>query len=405
MKIGIVTSSYPNFPDDPRGNFVHRLALELKREGHKIAVLAPQTEKTYRSHSNGISITRFPYFFPKKWQRLCGFGGMPSNIQKGWFVKAQLPPYMLALTLNTIRKFRNCDLIHVHWPLPNAFGAILAKKLFRMPFVSTIHGAEVHLAKHFQLDFVLRFTINQADASIANSHSTYEACSQICPQSRLEIIPFGADTEIFRPTADPIPNNPFKIVSVGDLIERKGFKHLIEATSLLLKESYDLRVDIVGTGPQEHKLAEMIVKLGIGNRVKLRGYLSTPELVKLYNSSHLFVLAATPDAYGNTEGLGIVILEAMACRLPVLSTETGGITDLITHQKNGILVAPGSSLDIASAIKYLITEEQVRENLASEGYNLVREKYSWKKIASQYLSLYQEVCQKSNMSRSFSQPS
>jgi len=109
----------------------------------------------------------------------------------------------------------------------------------------------------------------------------------------------------------------------------------------------------------------------------------------IYNSSDLFVLPSIVDSQGNTEGLGVVLLEAMACGLPVIGSDVGGIPDIIEDNKTGIMISEKDISGISGAILKLIENENYLEKLSIQGYDIVRDRFSWKKISKLYLNVYE----------------
>ena len=340
MKIGVITSAYPEFEDDPHGIFVHRLMREISKHGHEVHVIAPFVGGKTKYTLEGVNVERFNYFYPKRFQRLCGRSGMIDNVKEGLFVKFQVLTFLFFNVVNSLRKFKNMDIIHVQWPIPNGLGALFLKKIYGIPYLNTIHGEEVYLSKHYNTLFALKWLVNNSAKTVTNSSATINSCLEVgLEKEKLEIIPFGVDTDFFKPLEIQKNENIFHILSVGYLIERKGFEYIIRAMKEVLNEHSNVQLTIVGSGPLEKKLKELIKDLKLEDNVKIIKNVSDDELLHLYNSSDLFVLPSIVDSQGNTEGLGVVLLEAMACKLPVIGSNIGGIPDIIQDKETGLLVS------------------------------------------------------------------
>ena len=210
-------------------------------------------------------------------------------------------------------------------------------------------------------------------------------------KEKFQVIPFGVDTNFFKPLNVNKDKNTFKILAVGYLIERKGFEYLIKAMKDVLKEHENVTLRIVGSGPLEKKLKELIEDLRLQKNVEILKNVSDEDLLRLYNSSDLFVLPSVVDSQGNTEGLGVVLLEAMACGLPVIGSNIGGIPDIIQDGETGLLVPEKDVNELSKSIVSLIEDEDLRERIAFNGYNMVREKFSWEKVAEGYITIYKEI--------------
>lgn len=389
MKIGVITSAYPEFEDDPHGIFVHRLMREIRKQGHEVHILAPFAGGKAKYNLEGISVERFNYFYPKRFQRLAGRAGMIDNVKEGFLVKIQVLSFLFFNVFYSIRNLRKMDIIHVQWPIPNGLGAIFLRKVYGIPYINTIHGEEVYLSKRYHTLFALKWLVNNSIKTITNSTITKESCIEAgLDKVKLDVIPFGVDTEFFKPIKIPKDEKLFQILSVGYLIERKGFEYLIKAIKEVIKKHDNVRLLIVGSGPLENKLKNLIKELALEGTVSILKNVSDNELLKLYNSSDLFILPSVVDSQGNTEGLGVVLLEAMACGLPVIGSNVGGITDIIKDGLTGLLVEEKDFIGISGSIITLIENENLREELSNKGHKLVSTKFSWDKVARRYNEIY-----------------
>jgi glycosyltransferase involved in cell wall biosynthesis len=392
MKIGVITSAYPDYEDDPHGIFVHRLMKEIAKKGHEVHVLAPYTGGETEYALEGVHVERFHYFYPRRFEKLSGRAGMIDNVKEGFLVKIQVFTFLFFNVLYSMLKLRKMDVIHVQWPIPNGLGAIFLKKLYGIHYINTIHGEEVHLSKRYHMQFALRWLVNNSSKTITNSTATRKFCLEAgLDGEKIDVIPFGVDTDFFRPLDVYKDENIFQILSVGYLIERKGFEYLIRAMPLVLEKHEHARLKIVGSGPLESKLKELIYELDLGNEVEIVKNVSDEELLMIYNSSDLFVLPSIVDSQGNTEGLGVVLLEAMACGLPVIGSDVGGIPDIINDGKTGFLITEKDYYMLFQVISRLINEYKLRNKLVNLCPKFISEKFSWKIISKKYLEILNDL--------------
>ncbi|MEN6290582.1 MAG: glycosyltransferase family 4 protein, partial [Methanobacterium sp.] len=133
--------------------------------------------------------------------------------------------------------------------------------------------------------------------------------------------------------------------------------------------------------------------LKLERNVEILKNVSDKGLLTLYNSSDIFVLPSVVDSQGNTEGLGVVLLEAMACGIPVIGSDIGGIPDIIQDGVTGLLAPEKDVNGLSRSITTLIEDEDLRERIAFRGYDKVREKFSWEKVAENYLSIYNDIAE------------
>ncbi|MGA2675391.1 MAG: glycosyltransferase family 4 protein [Methanobacterium sp.] len=392
MKIGVITSAYPEFKDDPHGIFVHRLMKEVIKQGNEVHVIAPHTGGLTKYNLDGVEVEKFHYFYPKRFEKLCGRSGMIDNVKEGFLVKFQVLTFLFFNILYSTTKMKDMDIIHVQWPIPNGLGAYFLKKIYKTPYINTVHGEEFYLSKRYNTLFALKWLINNSFKTITNSTATKDSYSRLdLNEDKFQVIPFGVDINFFKPLNTPKNEEVFQILSVGYLIERKGFKYLIKAVKKVLKEYNNVTLKIIGSGPLKNKLQYLITELKLVNQVKLIGNVSDNELLHLYNSSDLFILPSITDTQGNTEGLGVVLLEAMACELPVIGSKVGGIPDIIIDNETGLLVNEKDILELSMKIKYLIDNKELRQKLATNGLNRVNKKFSWNQVMNSYLNIYKKT--------------
>lgn len=390
MKIGVITSAYPEYEDDPHGIFVHRLMNEIAKQGHDVHVLAPYTGGKINYSLQGVNVERFHYFYPKRFQKLCGRSGMIDNVKEGFLVKFQVFTFIIFNTINSW-KFRDKDLIHVQWAIPNGLGALILKKIFGIPFINTVFGEEIYLSKKFHLIPILKYLIEKSEKSITISKATLKACLDVgFQEEKLEIVPFGVDVNFFRNINVAKEKNNFQILSVGYLIERKGFEYLIKSMKFIIEDT-NAKLKILGSGPLEEKLNSLIKELKLEEVVDIVKNVSDEDLLKLYNTSDIFVLPSIVDSQGNTEGLGVVLLEAMACGLPVIGSNVGGIPDIIENMETGLLVPQKNEHELYKSIINLISDKNLRKKLAENGYLKVKENFSWEKISEKYIKIYVKI--------------
>ncbi len=390
MKIGVITSAYPEFEDDPHGIFVHRLMREIIKKGHEVHVIAPFAGGKTKYNLEGVSVERFNYFYPKRYQNLAGRAGMIDNVKEGFLVKIQVLTFLFSNVIYSLRKLKNMDIIHVQWPIPNGLGALFLKKIYGIPYINTIHGEEVYLSKRYHTLFALKSLVNNSSKTITNSTATRATCLEAgLDNEKIDVIPFGVDTNFFKPIDVDKDENIFQILSVGYLIERKGFEYLIRAMPHILKEHKNVRLKIVGSGPLESKLTELIHDLDLEDEVEIVKNVTDEELLTTYNSADLFVLPSIVDSQGNTEGLGVVLLEAMACGLPVIGSNVGGILDIIEDGVTGFLTQPKDILGLQKLIECLINYLDKRDTIAIQGYEAVKLKFNCERLSNQYLTIYE----------------
>jgi glycosyltransferase involved in cell wall biosynthesis len=179
-------------------------------------------------------------------------------------------------------------------------------------------------------------------------------------------------------------------LGVGRFAEKKGFIHLIAAARLMADRSPDFRLLLVGFGPEEPTLRRHVADLGLSSTVVFAGRVTQRDLPRYYRTCQAFALPSVVLPSGDTEGQGVVLLEAMSSSLPVVASAVGGITDIITDGVNGLLVPPADPPALAKALSRILDGGDLGYRLAMQGMDTIGERFSWERIADRFARLYRE---------------
>ena len=235
----------------------------------------------------------------------------------------------------------------------------------------------------------LKWAARRSDQVVAISSYTADEVRELAP-APIEVIPYTTSLPAPAPRAGQRPvGAPFTVLFVGRLVERKGVSHLVDAVSLLLPlPGADVRVVIVGDGPERARIEARIREKRLDGRVAVRGRVSDAELQAAYAAADAFVLPAVVDRRGDTEGLGVVLLEAMNHRVPVIASAIGGITDIVEDGVSGLLVPPGDAAALAAALERLARAPDLAAGLGGAGQERLRERFSWEAIMRRWAEVY-----------------
>jgi len=217
------------------------------------------------------------------------------------------------------------------------------------------------------------------------SQSTQEALHEGFSPHNIIQIPNGVDIEQFTPPGPGAEKIRGRIVFIGTLDYRKNVSLLITAVKKLLDIGIPVTLDIIGDGPEFPQLQKMADRLDMGGIIHFLGAFS--EIEPFLQRSHIFVL---PSQF---EGLPNVVLEAMACGLPVIATKVGGVPDIIEHRVNGLLIPPGDSEALSAAISELFDNTTLADKLGSRARKTVVEQFSLSAVADRYAELYKTLLQ------------
>lgn len=398
MKVLVIGSVYPRFHEDAEVPWLRTSIAHLKQAGVEIQVLAP-AYKGLKSHEiDGVKVNRFRYA-PAGWEFLTHEEGAPSKMASKPWLQLLAIPYIISGFFKCIaicRKFRP-DVIHAHWPFPHAYIALGAAKLFRIPLVLNFHGAELLLIRKKKwVKPLLKFAIGQAQAVFANSSFTAGKIKAL-RNVDVEWSPYGTTLETgeisAEPTQAPHPvNGKFKILFVGRHIERKGICYLIEAAKYLPRDQFE--ICIVGVGDLTDKLKTQAAEVSTtpdAANIIFTGKLSPEELANEYKTANVFTLPAIVDSKGDTEGLGVVLIEAMELGLPVVASNVGGIPDVVVDGVSGILVPEKDPEALANAYKRLAAEPELQKQLLEGARKRIDECFNWSKIVERQIAVYEKI--------------
>ena len=412
QKVLVIGSVYPRFHEDAEVPWLRTSIAHLKKAGLDIQVLAP-AYKGLKSHEiDGIKVNRFRYA-PANWEMLTHEEGAPSKMASKPWLQLLAIPYIISGFFKCIkicRKWRP-DIIHAHWPFPHAYIALGAAKLFRIPLVLNFHGAELLLIRKKKwVKPLLKFAIGQAQAVFANSSftaskikalrdvtvewspygTTLEGGSLPLASATASATPSSGEVSPQRPSPHPVQGK-FKILFVGRHIERKGIRYLIEAAKYLPRDQFEIR--IVGVGDLTEELKKLASESATPNSAEIifTGKLSPEALANEYRTANVFTLPAIVDSKGDTEGLGVVLIEAMELGLPIVASNVGGIPDVVVDGVSGILVPEKDPQALASAYKRLAAEPELVKQLLAGSRKRIAECFTWDGIIERQIAVYNKA--------------
>lgn len=290
--------------------------------------------------------------------------------------------------LTPFRLKKEYDLIHAH-AYYAAYPAKILHFLRGKPVLFTVHGialqARGEMDSGFMSDiksFMERITLfnlkYDCEISVDSSILKYKNVNK-----SIEIIPNGVDVDKF----DKIKTektDKFKILYVGRLHPQKGLKYLIRAAKKIIQNNPEVEFHLIGSGSLEQELRREVKETGLSDYFKFKGEVFNEDLIREYKSADLFVL---PSIY---EGQPLTLLEAWAAKLPVVATDVGGNKDFIQEGVNGYLVEPRNPEKLAEAITEAMENEDLGE-MGLNGYNLVKDNYTWDKVAERVYGIYNEM--------------
>ncbi|MEH7224308.1 N-acetyl-alpha-D-glucosaminyl L-malate synthase BshA [Bacillus sp. JJ1566] len=305
------------------------------------------------------------------------------------------PPYDLALAskMAEVTKREKLDLLHVHYAIPHAACAYLAKQMVGgdVKIVTTLHGTDITVLGYDpSLTELIRFGIEQSDAVTGVSQSLVEQTYELIePKKEIKTIYNFVDEKIYykRDVADlrkqyGIGEDEKVIIHVSNFRKVKRVPDVIEAFNLIQKEVKS-KLLLVGDGPELTTACKLISKFGLTDKVLLLG--KQENLPELYSISDLKLLLSEKESFG------LVLIEAMACGVPTIGTNTGGIPEVIDEGVDGYICELGDLEDIANKAISLLNDTRLHKKMSKQAIRSVQQKFNSERIVNDYEDLYYSI--------------
>ncbi|MFW9768128.1 MAG: N-acetyl-alpha-D-glucosaminyl L-malate synthase BshA [Candidatus Thorarchaeota archaeon] len=384
MRIGV--NLYPSVGGS--GHLATRLGQELAHRDHIIHFITYQRpfslmwEQTTGVHVDLVDRFDYPLF------------------------KTTGPPYAMALASKIIKvaKSSKLDVVHSHYAIPHAMSAYMAREIIGIPYVVTLHGSDVHtLGLDPAYQPVVKHTVEEANAVTAVSEFLKKkAHEELGIEREIHVIPNFIDVERFKPLsgvrlivesgcvglrseADAAEINPGEkiLLHASNFRKVKRVVELIETMRIIVDHFPEVRLIIAGDGPTRIEVERKIEALDLCNNVHLLGVKSNMQ--EIMCSADMFLLNST------LEGMPLVLLEAMSCSLPVVTTPAGGIPELVRPGKDGAVTKGFEQEEYAQTVIELLENDSKRKSLGEAGRKRVEESFSSKQIVDKYEKVFEDV--------------
>jgi len=357
-------------------NHTYNLYKIIAEKGYEIVVVTSWNGKGIKKEKrNGMRVYMLPFQFK--------FSNTPISLK--W--KKQI---------KEIIEKESPDLINGHMPVPFICDVAFSVS-GEIPFILKYHhGGSMKKGKFFMDLLIMAYEsiflkrlFKKSKAIIASS----EFVTNEFLKSYLEktsTIPPGIDTKLFKPSKN---KEKYRILFVANLIKSeyyKGLNYLLEAIKIIKKQIPEIKLVVVGEGNLREHYENTARNLGLEKNVEFRGKVDRKNIVKEYQKSWVVIVPSLFDATPN------VLLEAMACKIPVIGTKIGGIPYVIDNNFTGLLIQKKNPKAIANAVLKLLKNPRIAEKFGREGYKKVKESFTWEIQAEKTIKLYNEVLSRKN---------
>jgi glycogen synthase len=281
------------------------------------------------------------------------------------------------------------DVVHAQYGYPCGWAALLAAREAGLPTVVSIQGGDGHwvgsCCETHRLAMVR--VLDHANRVLIGCRSFADEVTERLgtDPSRFTIVPGAVDTARFIPGPQPDPNTPAVLLYHGRVDARKGVLDLLGAARQLRDGGERFRLIVSGIGPTFDETAAAVESLGLSGCVEMTGYVDYDRVPEVYRRAEVFVSPTYAEGFSNT------ILEAMASGLAVVSCRSVGVVDCIRDGENGLLTEPGDRAGLASALRWLLRDRDLRRRLADAALAECRAVYSWTTVGRQIMDLYEDA--------------
>lgn len=377
MKIGI--TCYPTYGGS--GIVATELGLELAQRGHQVHFISYSqpirlTEPQPNIHYHEVEVSRYPLF--------------------------EYPPYDLALAtrMAEVAEIYNLDLLHVHYAIPHSVSAMLARQMLacdhnrksrKLPYVTTLHGTDITLvgADPSYLP-ITRFSIDQSDGVTSISHYLAKRTLEVFPVTApIKVIPnfvncdmYHRTPEIMRHRSDYAKPDEKLLVHLSNFRPVKRIPDVIEIFDRIQKK-IPARLLMIGDGPERSRAEWLAVEKGIQDKVEFLG-----KQDRIYEKLPVADMMLMPS---QLESFGLAALEAMACQVVPISTDAGGVPEVIQHGKTGFLADVGDVEAMAKFATDLLSDPKKLEDMGVSARASAQARFCASKIIPMYEDYYSEV--------------
>ncbi len=410
MRIGILTHNYPRFTGDFSGTFMQQLAQELVRQGEEVHIIAPfdtaYTSETLASSNPRLHLYR--YAWPDTLHTLGYMRTMQADVRmklRTYFFSPLLFWCGIQTAIRVARQ-QQLDILHAHWVLPNGFIAAVAARRLGLPLVVSIPGSDALVAAQNPVfRRMARFAFDRAQLITANSRSLRRvATGQLgAHPAKFELVIYAVDPDRFHPRPElgaamrrrlNIPEQAVVFLGVGRMVYKKGFDIFLRALARVPELAAvrgltlpPVHTIMVGEGDLWAEWQRLGAELGLSH-IHWLGNVPTDEMEAVYNAADALIM---PNVTRPATGLGVTVLDAMACGKAIIGSDTAGNPLVVEHGVNGLIVPEGDVAALAGALLQLATHpEQVRA-MGQASRHLIETKHGWPQVAAHYRQRFQQL--------------
>ncbi|MEW6127390.1 MAG: glycosyltransferase family 4 protein [Acidobacteriota bacterium] len=388
----ILTSSFPNSKTDETCAYIREFAERLAAE-FAVTVFAPNDARAVNDSYDEFQLVRPNNFIPSRFEPMQASRDLNELVSQNLFNKILLLVSLTGFFLRAFVLALRADVICSHWLLPSGMiGAVIARALNK-PHLLIEHSGALHWLRGQSIGrWLAKFMVDASSRVVVVSRDLQEKLLALYPQAKgkIELIPMGISVPAFaknlalNQSAKIRPSVPGKILFIGRLVEIKGLTVLLKA----LADLPHIQLLIAGEGEQKNNYKSLAGQLNLN--AEFLGQVGRNEKRQLLAACDAVVIPSMVLPGGRTEGVPVVMLEAMAAGVPVIASNVGGLAEIIVDAESGLLFEAGNSERLAEKINHLIAHRELQRRLSVNARQLV-EAYDWQIVGSRFTEMINHI--------------